>query len=162
MKCTQCDSKSLTKINLEDLFYVSGDASLKTSNTLEVYVCKECGHLEFFDNAINTKQKEEQEVIEKFDKELKILIEKRDFIKTGKLKELTEELSKVEKQLTSLDITIRQQQELKKQVRKLNAEIKKVNVEIYKIDTETKELEDKKKRALQEVETRYHSRFPRW
>ena len=162
MKCTQCDSKSLTKIALEDLFYVSGDASLKTSNTLETYVCKQCGHIEFFDNAINIKQKEETEVVEKFDKELNALIEKRELIKTGKLKELTETLAKVERQLTSLDITIRQQQEFKKQVEALNAEIKKVNIEIYKIDKEIKEIEDKKRRALQEVETKHRSRFPRW
>ena len=86
MKCTQCDSKMLTKIDLKDLFYVSGDDYLRKSNSLEVYVCNECGHIEFFDNALNTEQKEEKAVIEKFDNELNVLNEKRDAIINGEWK----------------------------------------------------------------------------
>lgn len=159
MKCTQCDSKMLTKIDLRDLFYVSGDASLQKSKSLEVYVCNECGHLEFFDNALNTKQKEEKAVVEKFDNELNVLIEKRDAIKNSELKKLTEELTDIEKQLTSLDITIRKQQELKQQVEEINAKIEKININTFKIDRDIKEVEEKKKCALAEVSEKYRRRY---
>ena len=58
MKCTQCNSTRLVKTNLNNLFYVWGDASLMVSSTLEVYVCEECGHVEFFDSSFLSKNKE--------------------------------------------------------------------------------------------------------
>ena len=46
MKCTQCGSVEL--INTSSLpFGVSGDARLEVSKS-NIYICKQCGHLEFF------------------------------------------------------------------------------------------------------------------
>ena len=162
MKCTCCGSKSLLKISLNDLFYVQGDASLKVSNTLEVYSCGECGHIELFDNSFKIKLQEEKKITEEFAGGLKELSQKRDFIRDGKLQELNEKLSATKQQLTSLDITIRQQQELQKKVEDLNNEIKGVSNEIRKIEREITILEEKKKCALQEIEKIHNSRFPRW
>lgn len=58
MKCTQCGSNEL--INTMNLpFYVSGDASLEVSES-DIYICKKCGHLEFFNTHYIEKLKEQE------------------------------------------------------------------------------------------------------
>ena len=58
MKCTQCGSNDL--INTMNLpFHVSGDAKLEVSKT-DIFICRECGHLEFFNTHYIEKLKEQE------------------------------------------------------------------------------------------------------
>ena len=148
MKCTQCGCENLIPINIESLISISGDAWMRNSESLKIYTCRNCGHLEFFDNGLNEKMAEESEIEKKYEKEISVLIEKQNQIENGELKQLKEELACIESQLKSLDITIRQQQELKKNVKTLNAKIEKVLCEIRKIKTEIERLKSNQEMNL--------------
>jgi chromosome segregation ATPase len=160
MKCTQCGCENLTPINIESLISISGDASMRNSESLKIYTCSNCGHLEFFDNGLNEKMAEESEIEKKYEKEISVLIEKQNQIENGELKQLKEELACIESQLKSLDITIRQQQELKKNVKTLNAKIENVLCEIRKIKTEIERLKSNQAHELAKVRFKY-SRYGR-
>lgn len=155
MKCTQCDCENLTPINLKSLLDVSGDASMYNSKSLKIYVCRNCGHLEFFDNGFNEKFAEEAEVNKKYEQEINVLVQKQEEIKNGELKQLQEDLACAESQLKSLDITIRQQQELTQKAENLGKKIKELTIEVYKLEKEVKELESKKSRELDKVRFKY-------
>ena len=49
MKCTHCNKNDLTKIDIREIFDVYGDGHFALHNYIEVYLCDECGHIEFFD-----------------------------------------------------------------------------------------------------------------
>ena len=48
MKCTHCNKNDLTKIDIREIFDFGGDGYLREHNYIEVYLCNECGHIEFF------------------------------------------------------------------------------------------------------------------
>ena len=86
-------------------FYVSGDARLEVSKT-EIYICKECGHLEFFNRYyIEKLNQEEQRNKEINEEKHKILLEldrldKIPFDESyflGKIKELKDEIATLER-----------------------------------------------------------------
>ena len=160
MKCTQCGCENLIPINIESLISISGDASMRNSESLKVYACRNCGHLEFFDNGLNEKLAEESEIEKKYEKEISALLEKQNQIEDGELKQLKEELAYTESQLKSLDITIRQQQEFKENVKALNVKIEKVLYKIRKIKTEIENLKSNQAHELAKVRFRY-SRYNR-
>ena len=160
MKCTQCGCENLISINIESLISISGDAYMRNSESLKVYACRNCGHLEFFDNGLNEKLAEESEIEKKYEKELTALVQQQEEMKNGALKQLQEELTCVESQLKSLDITIRQQQELTQKAEALKVKIKQISIEIYKIEKEIKTVESKKAHELEKVRFQY-SRYNR-
>lgn len=154
MKCTQCGCENLVPINISSLLDV-WDACIHNGPSLKIYVCCNCGHLEFFDNEFPKKLAEESEIEKKYKKEISVLIEEQNQIENGELKQLKEELACVEMQLKSLDITIRQQQELKKKEETLNAKIEKVLCEIRKIKTEIERLRSNQAHELNKVRSKY-------
>jgi chromosome segregation ATPase len=160
MKCTQCDCENLIPIRLKSLIDVSSDALMYNSESLKVYACRNCGHLEFFDNGLNEKLAKESEIEKQYAKELTALVQQQVEMKNGELKQLQEELACVESQLKSLDITVRQQQELKQKAEDLKAKIQQISNEIYKIERGIKAVESKKAHELEQVRFRY-SRYNR-
>ena len=104
MKCTQCGSVEL--INTSELpFGVSGDARLEVSKS-NIYICKQCGHLEFFNilyiEKLKEKDRQDKEYIEEVTK-IQSELERLDtfsFDETyylNKIAELKEEISTLER-----------------------------------------------------------------
>ena len=150
MKCTQCGCEKLNAINLCDLIRATDGVRVDKAKSLEIYVCNHCGHLEFFDNAFNAKLAKEKEIMDKteatikeFESEKIAFSQKQKEIEDGILKSLQEELQAVETLLDSLDITIRQQQELIIRKEELNEQIRKVHSEIYDINRKMEQLDSK-------------------
>ena len=153
MKCTQCNSNNLVKTNLKNLFYVSGDAKLLASSTLETYVCEDCGHVEFFDGSFLSKKKEEEKINEYYNKLLDELKTKKEELVSGKMTELKIELGKIGIQLNNLDITIRQQTDLKNKANDINKELKIIDAEIAKINNRIIECRSEKEQKISKLKT---------
>ena len=104
MKCTQCGSKDLISTTCLPL-RLSGDAYLEVFKD-NIYICKECGHLEFFNKSyVDKLKKEEQKNNEIAEEQTKIKNEL-DRLKSipfdekyyqGKIKELKEEIATLER-----------------------------------------------------------------
>ena len=158
MKCTQCGCEDLMEIRLGNLFGIGGGdgyTNIQGSDSFKIYTCNNCGHLEFFDNGLNEKLAEEKELEKYFQEKENVLIEKQNEIRNGKLKQLQEELASVEIQLTSLDITIRQQQELSEKVIDIKEEIRKISIELYNIEQQLKRLQQSKQEEFDAIQHRY-------
>lgn len=104
MKCTECGSVEL--INTSELpFGVSGDARLEVSQS-NIYICKQCGHLEFFNihyiEKLKEKDRQDKEYIEEVTK-IQSELERLDTISfdetyyLNKIAELKEEISTLER-----------------------------------------------------------------
>ena len=63
------------------------------------------------------------------------------------ISKINDEIKQIERQLTSLDITIRQQQELQAKVRELQAKSRSIPNEITKLKRQIEELERKLREA---------------
>ena len=152
MKCTQCNSTNLVKTRLGELFYVWGDAQMLVSETLEIYVCEECGHIEFFDSSFLSKKNEEETINESYNKLISELTNKKELI-DGKTKELEIELGKVMIQLSDLDITVRQQTQLKSRADEINRELKEIDKSIEKINTQISKYQSEKQQKILKIKT---------
>ena len=149
MKCTQCGCKKLMKIDLDDLFHVRGDGYLVVEKSTSVYACFECGHLEFFNSSrveryqrCLLKVKELPNEIAPLRKQLATLED------PAYIANLRETVKKAEKQLKSLDITIRQQQELTilvhektNQINSFPREVKGLQDKISRLESALKDAE---------------------
>ena len=137
MKCTHCNSTKLIKTDLSNIFRIGGDGTITVSKTLEVYMCEECGHIEMFDSSLITKNKRTKEVNEHFDSMFLEQNEKKELLVNGeKNKSLHDELYRITIKLQSLDITIREQQELKLRVIDIKRELSLIENEISNIQKE--------------------------
>lgn len=130
MKCSQCDNAKLVKANLPlEGHYCEGWWDV----IADVYLCLECGHYEIFSPNVAGDYKETIAVIkEKNEKYSQINSNLNEHKKNLEIK--TNKLKDIESQLSSLDITIRQQQEFQKQVSDLKIDIKHIYNEVYKAE----------------------------
>ncbi len=104
MKCTQCGSNEL--INTMNLpFHVLGDARLEVSKT-EIFICRECGHLEFFNKQyiekLNQKDQQNKAIADEIMK-IQVELNRLNMIPfdatyyQGEIKRLKEEIATLEK-----------------------------------------------------------------
>ena len=140
MKCTHCGNSNLVKTYFPLISYGDGGASV--SKEVEVYFCLECGHYEFFSqakienykNILNWLRNTELE-IESLNKELEEL-QAPLFIQNIK-----DEIDMLENKLKSLDITIREQQEMKDRVIKLKHQLQVLPNKIERIKNKIHSLQ---------------------
>lgn len=139
MKCTQCGCKKLIKSWVP--FSVNGDAKLEFTQTLKVYVCSECGHLEWFVPSIVDDYKNKVSQLES------------SIVQSNKAKEqllnlenmmsqYDRDVKSVEKELKSLDITVRRQRELQSKLQSLRLKISNSTAEITTLKQEVIRLEN--------------------
>ena len=135
---------------LDNLFRIAyGDGYLETAKSTSIYACLECGHLEFFNSSrveqyqrCLLKVKELPNEIAPLRKQLATL-EYPAYIAN-----LRETVKKAEEQLKSLDITIRQQQELTilvyektNQINNFPREVKELKNKISNLESALKDAE---------------------
>lgn len=145
--CTNCGCKKLIRtaapFDVRDQY-----AKFVASPTLRIYACCECGHLEFFDPHAIDKYNESIRSQKSITSELQILRKRlSDLESPTAISKINDEIKQIERQLTSLDITIRQQQELQAKVRELQAKARTIPNEIAKIKRQIEALECKLKDA---------------
>ena len=159
MKCTHCNKNDLTKIDIREIFDVYGDGHFALHNYIEVYVCDECGHIEFFDKRpIDRKiekeriQTEAKRIRDFYNDKLKVLYaQKEEIEKSGEFKELNEKLGEINKQLESLDITIRQQQQLQMEADEIKSKIRNYKIKLNNIDSEINKITRQKASELNDL-----------
>ena len=147
MKCTSCGCKKLIKTR-EPFGSWGQDVTGYADKTLVIYSCFDCGHLEFFSTDAVDEYKEN------LSRKSTILIELEKLRK--ELKELENieicyEREHMEKQLRSLDITIKEQMELTEKLKVLKSQTN----EIPNKTINSHRLADKKiiiKRQIKELE----------
>ena len=147
MKCTSCGCKKLIKTR-EPFGSWGQDVTGYADKTLVIYSCFDCGHLEFFSTDAVDEYKEN------LSRKSTILIELEKLRK--ELKELENieicyEIEHMEKQLRSLDITIKEQMELTEKLKVLKSQTN----EIPNKTINSHRLADKKiiiKRQIKELE----------
>lgn len=148
MKCSQCGNDKLVKsfIPME----AWGDGSSEISKEyVDVYLCVKCGHYELFSMKKVYEYEKISSAIDELEKELPPLKQKLLEYRNDE-KSINNKVSELEDALKSIDITIRQQQELKielnavKQKQKeLPFAISRVNGEIQAINTKIWNLKQK-------------------
>ena len=139
MKCTSCGNINLVKTHFP---MTSSDGEASVSNMVDVYLCLDCGHYEFF----STKHVDKYHNVAKriCDKESKLDSLKRELSELENplnTQKLNEEIKSIESQLTSLDITIRQQQELKNKLYDAKHKLSNIAEQIPQIKREIENLE---------------------
>lgn len=139
-KCSQCGTDNLRNIPIP--FEVSGDASLNICMyidgkrfypKLQTLICMDCGHIEWFSDDIVNAIKDNDFKISQLKIELETL-EKRLSEAQEKLSLIEDEISKSKVKALSLDITIREQQDLNKTISKLDDERYEIKREIRSIE----------------------------
>ena len=145
--CTQCGCT--TFVRTDSPFGVSGQyVDSVVRSTLRIYACCECGHLEFFDPYTVDKHYESKKAIESITNELQILRKRlADLESPSTISKINDEIKQLERQLTSLDITIRQQQEYKAKVQELKAKSNNIPNEIRRLKEQIEALERKLREA---------------
>lgn len=138
MKCTNCGCKKLIK-TWAPFGYDGYDGHSYQDKTLVIYSCFDCGHLEFFSTDAVDEYKEN------ISRKSNILIELENLRKD--LNDLENnptslEIQNLEERLTSLDITVREQQELSNKLSDLRAKIRRLPDKIRTIKRQIKELEE--------------------
>lgn len=137
MKCTQCGCNKLIKV--DSPFYTI-DGMVRTS--ANIYACYECGHLEMFDPSSSRTYRSNVIDLEKSSTELDIL--KKKLVELDNpivLKLLEDDCKAIEKQLSNLDITIRQKQEFESKLYELRLKIQNHPQEIKELKRKINELE---------------------
>lgn len=124
MKCTQCGCKKFIKLKgLGGLLY-TGDSYVGKGESTSIYVCFECGHFEFFNSSSVEEYKYCERLVNELPREIEELRAQLAALEDPNLiPGIEAEIKQAEQQLRSLDITIRQQGELKEKVRNLRRRI---------------------------------------
>lgn len=142
MKCTNCGCKKLIK-TWTPFGYDGTDGYSYRDKTLVIYSCFDCGHLEFFSTDAVDEYKEN------IARKSSILIELGNLRKD--LNDLENnptslEIQNLEERLKSLDITVREQQELSNKLSNLRAKIRRLPDKTRPIKRQIKEFEEELKR----------------
>lgn len=127
MKCSNCGCENF----FEPKMFIS-DASFDCDSMPKIYACVSCGHLEMFAPAeqvnrhkeILIKKAEFEKEIEKMTKELDELLKK------DSRSALKEKIQSLKKNAESLDITLRQKQQILDEVEQLQKTLQKENLGI--------------------------------
>lgn len=147
--CTNCGCKTLIRADLP--FDVSGDVYMTAAHrTLEIYACLECGHLEFFDSYSVDEYNESIKRVESILNKLQILRKQLSDLENS-MDLFNDEIKQLEHQSKSLDITIRQQQELQARIRELQTKVRTIPNDIANLSRTIKNLEEKLERAKEKL-----------
>ena len=118
MKCTACGNTNLLKTYFPLESYGDGGATL--SKKVDVYLCLECGHFEFYSPKTINDYNETVSAIKETELTIDNLRQELELLQNSEISQkINDELKSIELQLKSIDITIRQQQELKDKYSKL-------------------------------------------
>ena len=140
MKCTQCGCTKMIKVGIP--FYVNGDAHLEMNNTLSTYACTECGHLEWFDTSISDTFKSKLLHLENSTDELnKLKKQLENLDDPNVITKLECDCKIIEKELKSLDITIRHKQQLETKLRDLQTTVREHHEEKAVLEQKITNLE---------------------
>ena len=142
MKCTSCGNTNLVKTYFPMDSYGDGGASV--SNMVDVYLCLDCGHYEFFSTKHANRYYDAAKWIRDTESEIDTLRRELSELESPvTTQKLNEEIKSIESQLTSLDITIRQQQELKTKLYDLKNKLSRIPSQISRIKEKIRSLESK-------------------
>jgi len=104
MKCSNCEKNNLKEVRIDQLFSIWGDAYLNVNKTANIYICADCGHLEFFNyeyaNELKNKQKANEDLIQKIE-EIKSEIKELEKIKFDATP-FEKEIARLEKEIETL------------------------------------------------------------
>ena len=140
MKCTSCGNTNLVKAHFPMDSYGDGGASV--SNMVDVYLCLDCGHYEFFSTKHANRFYDAAKWIRDTESEIDTLRRELSELESPvTTQKLNEEIKSIESQLTSLDITIRQQQELKTKLYDLKNKLSRIPRQISRIKEKIRSLE---------------------
>ena len=148
-KCSHCGGNNLKKIQIP--FGVSGDASLDVRvyvdnkslyDHLEVFICMDCAHIEWFSEKLVVALKEKDSRISQLNIELKTL-QKRLLDEKETLSTIECKITETEEKAKSLDITIREQQILLGTLKTLKKESANIQYEIRTIEQSIRSLQNK-------------------
>ena len=149
MKCTSCGNTNLVKTYFPMDSYGDGGASV--SDMVDVYLCLDCGHYEFFSTKHANRYYDAAKWIRDTESEIDSLRrELSELENPSTTQKLNEEIKSIESQLTSLDITIRQQQELKTKLYDVKNKLSRIPRQISRIKEKIRSLES-------ELHTRKHN-----
>ena len=148
-KCTHCGGSKLRKIPIP--FDVSGDASLERRvhvnnkylyDPLEVLICMDCAHIEWFSEKLVDALKENDSKISQLNTELEASQTKLATAQE-KLSAIDIKIAETEEKSKSLDITIREQQSLLSAIETLKKERYGVQKEIRTAEESIRSLQSK-------------------
>ena len=140
MKCTSCGNTNLFKTRFPLESYGDGGASL--SKKVDVYLCLECGHFEFYSMEKVTSYNDTVSIIKEMEHKIDALRQEMEHFKEPEIaQQLKEEIKAIEIQYNSLDITIRQQQELKAKHSELKKQLISIPREIERRKYSIEQLE---------------------
>ena len=137
MKCTSCGTTNLVKAYFPLENYGEGGASV--SKAVDVYLCLECGHYEFYSQEQVNAYKTTVSIIKEMEQKIANL--RRDIENLQRSDAIQNEIKVIETQLSSLDITIRQQQELKEKHYELTIKLKSIPSKISRNTSFINDLE---------------------
>ncbi len=140
MKCTSCGNTNLVKTYFPMASYGDGGASV--SDMVDVYLCLDCGHYEFFSTKHANRHYDAAKWIRDTESEIDSLRRELSELESpSTTQKLNEEIKSIESQLTSLDITIRQQQELKTKLYDLKNKLSRIPSQISRVKEKIRSLE---------------------
>lgn len=147
MKCTQCGCKRFIESKFSNLISVGGwDVQCSISETVKIFACLECGHLEFFDKMMPDKLAQAETNLKQLNDELNSLLQEKE-TKDALIHELDEEITRIEEQLKNLNITVREQNELTENSQQINNKIQQMLQVRRSIDKRIKEVAKNKEGA---------------
>ena len=140
MKCASCGNTNLVKTYFPMTSYGDGGASV--SDMVDVYLCLDCGHYEFFSTKHANRLHDAVKSIRNTESEIDSLRnELSELENPATTQKLNEEIKTIESQLTSLDITIRQQQELKSKLSDSKNKLARISSQISRLKEKIRSLE---------------------
>ena len=140
MKCTSCGNTNLVKTCFPIDSYGDGGASV--SDMVDVYLCLDCGHYEFFSTKHVNRYYDAAKWIRDTESEIDSLRRELSELESpSTTQKLNKEIKSIERRLTSLDITIRQQQKLKTELYNLKHKLSDIPYQISCIKGKIRSLE---------------------
>lgn len=140
MKCTSCGNTNLVKTYFPMTSYGDGGASV--SDMVDVYLCLDCGHYEFFSTKHANRYYDAAKWIRDTESEIDSLrSELSELENPATTQKLNEKIKAIESQLTSIDITIRQQQELKSKLSDSKNKLARIPSQISRLKEKIRSLE---------------------
>ena len=138
MKCSSCGNKNLVKTN----FPLGNYENWRSSQEVDVFLCLDCGHYEFFSTKRVNRYYGTTKWIHDTGSELDSLRrELSELENPATTQKLNEEIKSIESQLKSLDITIRQKQELKTKLYDVKNKLSCIPSQISRIKEKIRSLE---------------------
>ena len=133
-----------------------GDGGAFVSKDVDVYLCLDCGHFEFFSTSKANKYYEDASLIHNTEDEIKNLYRELEELQNPlTTQKINDEIEMVEAQLKSLDITVRQQQELKNTLLELRRKLESIPQKIDRIKNSIRTLESDLKTRKHNFEEEY-------